>query len=140
MSTEEKGAWIAGVVAVGMLGTYLSTIFAQGVPLIESEYAWPMVWTIVGSVVATVILHTLAAAFWPRDAGKKDTRDKQIARFGNHIGNGFLIAGALSAMVMAILEWDFFWIANVIFVGFVLSAVLASVVKLVAYRGGFQRW
>lgn len=140
MSTEEKGAWIAGVVAVGMLGVYVSSLLSQGVPLHETEYAWPMVWAIIGSGIATIVLHILAAAFWPKDAGKKDARDKQIARFGNHIGNGFLIAGALAAMVMAILEWDTFWIANVIFLGFVLSAVLAAIVKLVAYRGGFHPW
>jgi hypothetical protein len=31
---------------------------------------------------------------------------------------------------------DYFWIANVIYLGFVLSAVAGSVVKLVAYRRG----
>ena len=33
-----------------------------------------------------------------------------------------------------------FWIANVIYLGFVLSGIVASIAKLVAYRRGFQSW
>jgi hypothetical protein len=38
------------------------------------------------------------------------------------------------------LETDPFWIANVIYLGFVLSAVLGSATKIAGYRGGFQTW
>jgi hypothetical protein len=37
---------------------------------------------------------------------------------------------------MAMARWDQFWIANVLYLGFVLSAVGGSVMKLVAYRRG----
>ena len=37
---------------------------------------------------------------------------------------------------MAMARWDYFWIANVIYLGFVLWAVAGSAVKLVAYRRG----
>ncbi len=141
MGTEEKGVWIAGVVAIGAYGAYLAIIFAlANGPISEVAYVWPMVWSILAAIVANIVLHILAAAIWPRDAGKKDARDKQIARFGDHVGNGFLIAGALAAMLMAMLQWDHFWIANVIYLGFVLSAILATIAKVVAYRGGFQPW
>jgi hypothetical protein len=43
-------------------------------------------------------------------------------------------AGA--ALVMAMIRWDYFWIANVIYLGFVLWAIAGSVVRLVAYRRG----
>ncbi len=33
-------------------------------------------------------------------------------------------------------KWDYFWIANVIYPGFVLWAVAGFVLKLVAYRRG----
>jgi hypothetical protein len=43
--------------------------------------------------------------------------------------------------LMALAEWDHFWIANVIYLTFVLSAVVGSVAKIFAYRqGGFQSW
>jgi hypothetical protein len=37
---------------------------------------------------------------------------------------------------MALAKVDYFWIANVIYLGFVLWAIAGSVVKLVAYRRG----
>ena len=70
MTSEEKSVWIMGVVAVATYGIYLSTIFslADG-PIQEVAYAWPMVWTIVSAIVASIILHILVAAIWPREAG-----------------------------------------------------------------------
>lgn len=141
MTSEEKSAWIMGVVAVATYGIYLSTIFslADG-PLYEVAYAWPMAWTIIGAIIVSIVLHILAAAIWPKDANKRDTRDKEISRFGDFVGSGLVSAGAVAAMILAMLEWDLFWIANVIYLGFMLSAVVATVAKVVAYRGGFQRW
>ena len=41
-----------------------------------------------------------------------------------------------AALLMAMAKWDYFWIANVIYLGFVLWAVGGSALKLVAYRRG----
>ena len=46
------------------------------------------------------------------------------------------VAGAAAALVMAMAKVDYFWIANVIYLGFVLWAVAGSVLKLLAYRRG----
>ena len=46
------------------------------------------------------------------------------------------MAGAAAALFMAMAKVDYFWIANVIYLGFVLWAVAGSVLKLVAYRRG----
>ena len=43
-------------------------------------------------------------------------------------------------MVLALVEADWFWIANVIYLCFVLSAILGSVTKLAAYRRDFSTW
>jgi hypothetical protein len=48
----------------------------------------------------------------------------------------FLAAGAAAALVMAMAKVDYFWIANVIYLGFTLWAVAGSALKLVAYRRG----
>ncbi len=141
MSAEERSVWIAGVVAVGAYGVYLVMILggARG-PLHEVEFMWPMVWSIGGAIVAAIVLNIIGSIIWPRGVGTMDVRDRQISRFGDHLASGFVTAGALAAMIMAMLEWDGFWIANVIYLGFVLSAILATVAKLVAYRAGFQPW
>jgi hypothetical protein len=41
-------------------------------------------------------------------------------------------------MLMAIAGWDRFWIANVIYLCFVLSAVLGSLTKVLVHRGRFR--
>jgi hypothetical protein len=41
---------------------------------------------------------------------------------------------------MAMVELDYFWIANVIYLAFHLSAILGAAAKIVAYRRGFQPW
>ncbi len=51
-----------------------------------------------------------------------------------------MIIGAVAALLMAMARWDWFWIANVIYLGFVLSAVLGSATKIVAYHRGLPRW
>ena len=43
---------------------------------------------------------------------------------------------AAAALVMAMAKVDYFWIANVIYLGFVLWAVAGSMLKLAAYRRG----
>jgi hypothetical protein len=43
-------------------------------------------------------------------------------------------------MLMALAEWDWFWIANVIYLCFVLSAVLGSVAKIIMYRKSMPQW
>jgi hypothetical protein len=65
-----------------------------------------------------------------------DVRDREISRFGEYASRWLVIAGAAAGLVMAMARWDYFWIANVIYLGFVLWAITGSVVKLVAYRRG----
>jgi hypothetical protein len=42
----------------------------------------------------------------------------------------------LAPFVLALTESDYFWIANAMYLAFVLSAFTSSVVKVVAYRRG----
>jgi hypothetical protein len=55
-------------------------------------------------------------------------------------GRSFVVVGGVAALLLAMTAADHFWIANVIYLTFVLSAVLGSVAKIVAYRRGFQPW
>jgi hypothetical protein len=56
------------------------------------------------------------------------------------MGQAFVVIGALGALVLALFDVDGFWIANVIYLCFVLSAILSSIAKIVAYRSGMPRW
>ncbi|MEW9872064.1 hypothetical protein [Arthrobacter sp. HS15c] len=142
MSFEEKSAWIMGVVAVGSYGVYLAIVLglAGTMPLVDVPYVAPLLWTVGASIALSIALHILMGIFSPKEAGKKDQRDREIYRFGEYIGQSFLVIGGVAVLLMAMLEADHFWIANVIYLAFFLSAILGSVAKIVAYRRGFQPW
>ena len=142
MSFEEKNTWIYAVVTVVAFGAYLATILgrAQGAPLTEVPYVGAMLWTIGAAIVASIAGRIVVAVAWPKDADKKDQRDKEIHRFGEYVGQSFVAVGALAALLLAMAEVDYFWIANAVYLAFFLSAVLSSAAKLVAYRRGFQPW
>ena len=142
MSFEEKSAWILGGLAVGTYAAYLTIILGRvgDTPLVEVPYASTLLWMIGISIAAAIVLHVLVAMAAPRDANKKDRRDKEIDRFGEYIGQSFAVAGGVAALGMSMAELDYFWIANVIYLGFVVSAVVGSAAKIVAYRRGLPRW
>ena len=142
MSFEEKSAWLMGLLAAAAYAVYLATVLALSgdMPLTEVPYVAPLLWTVGGSIAASIVLHTVIRAFSARDAGIKDQRDKEIYRFGEYIGQSFLVLGGVAALVMAMAEVDHFWIANAVYLAFFLSAILGSVAKIVAYPRGFQPW
>jgi uncharacterized membrane protein YeaQ/YmgE (transglycosylase-associated protein family) len=45
--------------------------------------------------------------------------------------------GMVGPFVLALIEADHFWIANAIYLVFVVQAVVGAVIKLIAYRRGF---
>jgi cell division protein FtsW (lipid II flippase) len=139
---EEKRAWIMLVVTVAAYAAYLVAILGQAAatPLDEVPYVPAMLWTIGAAIAASIVLSIAVAIASPEDANKKDDRDREINRLGEHIGQSFVVIGGVAAMAMAMAELDHFWIANAIYLGFALSAVLGSVAKIFAYRRGFQSW
>lgn len=136
MSYEEKRVWVLLAVAVAGYATYLGVMFARaaGGTLVEVDYVAPMLWTIGAAIAAGIVLGMLLGMVGGRE--KKDLRDREVDRFGEFIGHGVLVLGAVVALILAMLDLSTFWIANVIYLAFVLSAVVASVAKLVAYRSG----
>ena len=142
MSSEEKRAWIMLVVSVVAYSIYLAIILgrAQGVPLAEVSYVATMLWTIGAAIVTAIILNIVVAIISPRNADKKDQRDREINRLGEYIGQSFVVIGGVAALLLAMAELGYFWIANVVYLAFVLSSVVGSTAKVIAYRKGFQTW
>jgi hypothetical protein len=142
MSFEEKNTWVYALVTVVAFAVYLVIILrrAQGIPLAEVPYVGAMLWTIAGAIAASIVGRIVVAAAWPKDADKKDERDKEIYRFGEYVGQSFVAIGALAALILAMAEADHFWIANAIYLAFFLSALLGSIARIFAYRRGFQLW
>ena len=140
MTHQEKRAWIMLVVTLLTYSTYVTIIVSRthGRPLPDVPYAATLLWTVGISIVASIVLDILTAG--PRRNRLTDVRDRQIGRFGDHTGQAFVVIGALAAMLMAMAGWHRFWIANVIYLCFTLSAVLGSIAKIGMYRGTFPQW
>ena len=138
MSYEEKGTWVYLVTSAGAYAVYLVIIVGRlaSTPAAEVPYVAVLLWTAGASIVANTVGRVLVETASPSDSRRGDVRDREITRFGEYASRWFLVAGAAAALVMAMAKWDYFWIANVIYLGFVLWAVVGSVLKLVAYRRG----
>ena len=142
MSYEERNVWVSSIVSVLAYTAYVVVVLsrARDTPLTEVDYAAPLLWSIGGAIVAGIVGSIGVGLANRRDGHLTDQRDKEINRLGERTGNSFVVIGSLAAMVLALLEADWFWIANVVYLCFVLSAILGSVTKLVAYRRDFSTW
>ena len=142
MTFLEKSNWVALIVAVPTLLAYLALVVPQVLskPIAEVSWVQPMIFTIVGFIVANVLGNVVAAASNPGEADKSDERDREIDRFGERVGNWLIIAGSCAALVLAMTGADHFWIANAIFLGGMAAALVSSVTKIAAYHGPFQTW
>ena len=142
MAFEEKSAWIMGIVSVVAYAAYAFIVLDLGraVPLAEVDYVPAMLGTIGAAIVVSILLHIIVGVISRKDAGKKDQRDRQIYRMGEYVGQSFVVAGAIAAMLLAMFELPHFWIANVLYLAFVLSAILGTIAKLVSYHRGMPAW
>lgn len=143
MSYEEKGTWIYLAVSIAGYGVYLSLLLPQlasGIAVEDVDYVAPMLWTIGGAIVAAIAGRILVEIVFPSESTKGDVRDREIDRLGTRVGGSFVVIGALGALVLSMVEADWFWIANVVYLCFVLSALLESITRLVAYRRGVPTW
>jgi formate-dependent nitrite reductase membrane component NrfD len=142
MTHEEKRSWIMLAVSVIAYSAYVGIVLSRsdGQPLASTGYVTPLLCTIGAAIGATILLDIAVDIARPRTTREKDVRDREIGRFGESMGQAFVVIGAVAALLMALAEWDWFWIANVIYLCFVLSAVLSSTAKIVAYRGGLPQW
>ena len=135
MAYEEKSGWIMAVLATTAYAVYLVVVLTLPGELTERPYAAPMLWTIGGSIVVSILIHIVIGMFSSR---VKDQRDREIARTGEISGQAFLVIAAIGALLLALLEADTFWIANAIFLGFVLSAIVGSLARIGFYRVGIH--
>ena len=140
MGLEERNAWM--MLSVGVVGllVYLALVLAaaDGGSLADVNYQPIMLW-VIGVSIAVGILGGIVNSIRTNIAGereKPDERDREIARFGTSVGQAFLVIGGVVALVMAMAEWDWFWIANTLFLGFALSGMLEGTAKVVSYRRG----
>ncbi|WP_330181230.1 hypothetical protein OHB26_33370 [Nocardia sp. NBC_01503] len=140
MPFEEKRTRILGVAAVVSYTIYLIVVLTRARPhgLSQVGYISPLLWAVGGSILVSIVA-TIAVAIAARD-DRKDQRDREIDRMGTLVGNAFVVLGAVGALVLTMADAERFWIANVIYLGFTLSAAVGASAKIIAYRRGYWPW
>jgi hypothetical protein len=150
MPYEEKVAWVSGFVSVLVGAVYASVVLPQmssglvggipfQVPMLIAIGAMIVV-TIVGTVlmsIGTAVAAEITGSGSVDDIDRKDERDVDINRRGELIGYYVSSVGVLAALALTMLKADYFWIANAIFLAFLVASVVSSAAKIVLYRRGF---
>jgi len=142
MSFEERNPW-AGLIA-SVPGVLVYTIWmlvvARDTAVERIDWVWPMVSTIVASIlVAIAVSIAWGMAQSRRDPDtdhRSDVRDREIAAQGDRVGQAFLVFGGLAGLVLCAVQAPLFWIANAVYAGFALSAIIGSLARLALYYRG----
>ena len=139
MTLGERRSWTLLVVAVAAYGVYLMLVVGRwaSVPLVEVDYVPALLWSIGAAIVAGILIGIALGLITPKRDWKKDVRDRNIAAAGDRVGQAFLVLGGVAALLLAVVEAPYFYIANAVYLCFVLSSVLGSVTRVVLYRRGF---
>ena len=84
MSYEERNVWVFVVVTVLAYGAYVVVVLsrARDVPLTEVAYVGPLLWSIGGAIVASIVGTIAVGLANRRDGHLTDQRDKEINRVG----------------------------------------------------------
>ncbi|MGF1617528.1 MAG: hypothetical protein ACFCU2_06915 [Acidimicrobiia bacterium] len=136
MSFQGKSTALMLAILIGVYVWYFVTVarWASDTPVTEIAYQPLMLATVVILVILAVGGHILLAVIPPYNGRQPDERDRLIEARGESIGGLVLGAGAVVGIFMAMAEFDYFWIANTILLGLVLSEVVAGGAKLIYYR------
>jgi hypothetical protein len=96
--------------------------------------------TVSGAIVINILASIVISTANRLEADNRDQRDREVKAFGDRVGQAFVIVGAVAALILALFEAPWFWIANAVYLAFVLSAIVGSIARLVGYRKGLPTW
>lgn len=134
MSYEERHQWWGLWLTLGGGFAYVIAllVMVQSQPL--TEVAWGLALLVV--IVGCGGIYGIVYAIGRRRSGPIDERERAIERFGEFTGRGMVDISVLAALVMLALGVEGFWVAQVLFFGSWLGAIISTSTKLAAYREG----
>lgn len=142
MVYQERVAWSQLIVSVITIAVYVALVVrsADGGQLTSVDWLPLMLWTIGGGIVLTIVLSILwgivAGMRDPQSATATDIRDRDISRLGGRVEHSFLVIAGLGVIALCGAGAHLFWIANTMFLGFAISALIGGIARVVAYRRG----
>ncbi|MFS0894303.1 hypothetical protein [Microbacterium sp. 179-I 3D3 NHS] len=142
MAYEERNAWAGLIVSPISMVVYVLLVLQQaaGGPLTGVDWFPLMLWVIGGSIVAVIVLGIvwgmIAGAADPDGMGRSDIRDRDISRLGGRVEQAFIVIAGLGVIALCAVGADVFWIANTMYAGFAVAALVGGVARVIAYRRG----
>ena len=123
-------------------GAYVVVVLRQAaqIPIADVDYV-PLMLGAIGigialAIVGRIVVEIAGQIADPSDRHDADVRDRDIGRFGEYFAGTILGIGMVVPFVLTLAEFEYFWIANAMYLAFVLSALVGATVKLIAYRRG----
>jgi len=139
MSRDEAYNWIFAVVTLIATITYLAILIPRsiGTPVGDVSFVAPLAWiAAIGMSVGFGVAGILHAA-WPKEGRVSDERDKEIELIGQYVGSGMVTIGAMAALVLSCFSADRYWVANSLFIGFLLGGLFTALTRAAAYHGEY---
>lgn len=142
MVYQERNVWSSLIVTIIGLAVYVTVVLqeAAGGPLTAVDWAPIMFWTIVGTIVVSIVVSIvwgiLAGMRDRAGVGRTDIRDRDIARLGTRVEQSFVAIAGVGVLLLCAMRADWFWIANTMFFGFAVAAVVGGIARVIAYRRG----
>lgn len=150
MPFEEKMTWVSVVAGTLVPAGYFAIVLPQLSDTAASEIAYhaplvvsvivTIVLLIVGAIAVAITTAIRAEATEPGsadDMDRTDERDVQISRRGDAVSSYVAATGIVVGLTITMLEFDYFWIANTLYLTLVAAGLVGGLVKLRSYRRGF---
>jgi len=121
-----------------LYGLYFVWVFNEAAnrPVSAIDYQTLILVTVVSLVVVAALGHVVIAYSGKQATDVTDERDKLFNLRGEYVGGLVLAAGVLVALAMAMVEYQYFWIAQTLLAALVLAEMTSGVVKVLHYRRG----
>lgn len=138
MSFREKSAWMMVVTLVVAYGWYLTTVIGQfgGGSVAGIDYQRTAVVAAIAVVVLAAVSHIVLAATGRAGSKQSHSGAAAIKRYARSTGGVVISAAAVLGMALAMVEADYFWIANVILAGLVVAELTSAGSEILIYRRG----
>ena len=150
MPYEEKSTWVGLIATVLTAGVYAVVVLGQlgTTPAADIAFQRPLIIAVVASIIITVvgvIVVSVATAVGvaargedtSREIDVSDERDRTIGRHGELVGFYVASVGIVATLAITMLEWEYVWIASLLYLSMAVGSAVGSIVKIVSYHRGF---
>jgi hypothetical protein len=137
MSFREKSYGVVLVANLVIYGVYFAQTFREVSEASPQLDTGRLLATILALIAVTIAGNIIIAILAPRDASAPaDERDRLIGMRGDQIAGYVASMGGGIGLLLAIMGFEVFWIANAVLAGLVVAEIVRSVVGIAGYRMG----